>query len=792
MSHPRFQINHVAVLGSGVMGAQIAAHLANAGVKTTLFELPAKEGNKNALVNKALANLEKLQPSPVAYKGKSQDIEPANYEEHLDKLADCDLIIEAIAERLDWKQDLYEKVAPHINERAIFATNTSGLSINSLSNVLPSQLRHRFCGVHFFNPPRYMKLVEIIPHELTDTALLDNLETFLTTTLGKGVIYAKDTPNFVANRVGVFSILATMHHATQFGLGFDVVDALTGPAIGRPKSATFRTADVVGLDTLAHVVHTMTENLKSDPWHNYYTIPKWLRSLIDKGALGQKTRGGVYKKEGKTIHVLDLYSGDYRPADSKVSAEVSEILTMKNPGEKFAALRKCNHPEAQFLWSSFRDVFHYCAYHLSDIADNARDVDLALRWGFGWAQGPFETWQASGWADIARWIAEDIQAGKSMCNEPLPSWVIEPDRDGVHTAYGSYSPVKGHHIERSDLPVYQRQLYPEKLIGEAPNQYGETVWENDDVRLWRDGDDIGILSFKTKMHAANEGVLEGIIEATKIAEQHLSALVIWQPEGPFCAGAHLKQVVGMLELGEYPRAERMVARFQDASMALKHSQVPTVAAVAGLALGGGCEFTIHCNRVVAHLESYIGLVEAGVGLIPAGGGLKEFALRAVDQSPNGDLFPYIAKVFETVAMAKVSRSAADAQKMGFIRPTDTIVFHQGELLYSAKAVAKSLAETGFRPPLVRNAVPVAGRDVAATLNAQIVNMLEGGFISQHDADIAQKVAHVLCGGDVDAGTLVSEEWLLRLERELFMQLTHTEKTQDRIIHMLKTGKPLRN
>ncbi|HXZ47383.1 MAG TPA: 3-hydroxyacyl-CoA dehydrogenase/enoyl-CoA hydratase family protein [Usitatibacter sp.] len=783
-------VRRAAVLGAGVMGAQIAAHLANANVKAVLFELAAEGKDKSANARKAIEGLAKLEPSPLATKSVVQQIVPANYDEHLGLLAECDLVIEAISERMDWKKSLFAKVGPHIAPHAIFATNTSGLSIGELSNALPAALRRRFCGIHFFNPPRYMRLVELVPTPDTDPAILDRLETFLTTTLGKGVIRAKDTPNFVANRVGVFSMLATMHHTAAFKLGFDEVDALTGPAIGRAKSATYRTADVVGLDTLAHVVKTMADTLPGDPWAAYYKAPDWLAALVAKGALGQKTKAGIYTKKGKDILVLDVARQDYRPSAGAVAGEVQAILKEKDPAQRLAKLRACAHPQAQFLWAIFRDLFHYCAVHLAAIAHCARDVDLAIRWGFGWQRGPFELWQAAGWQPVAKWIAEDIAAGKTMAKAPLPAWVTD-GRQGVHGPQGSYSASEATMHPRSTLPVYARQLFPEQVLGEKAPERGTTVFEDEGVRLWHQGDGIAIVSFKSKMHALGVEVLRGLNRALDEAERRFDALVLWH-EAPFAVGADLKAALESLKAGRYDEFEAMVALFQQTSQRLKYSLVPTVAAVEGMALGGGCEFVMHAQRAVAALESYVGLVEAGVGLIPAGGGLKELAERSVAWAKGGDPFPELQRVFRQVAMGEVSKSAEHAREMGYLKPSDIVVFHPSELLYVAKTQARAMAQAGVRPALAPAQIPVAGDTGVATLKMMLVNMKEGGFISGHDYEIASRIAEVLCGGEVEPGSAVDEKWLLDLERRHFVALAKMPKTQERIEHMLKTGKPLRN
>lgn len=791
-----FTVKHAAVLGAGVMGAQIAAHLANAGIPVTLFDLTAKEGARNAIAERALAALRKLEPAPLARPEQLALIEAANYDDDLERLAQCDLVIEAIAERLDWKTDLYHRIAPHVAPHAILASNTSGLSIGTLADALPAALRPRFCGVHFFNPPRYMRLVELIATPHTQAQVLDQLETWLTSQLGKGVVRALDTPNFVANRIGVFAILAALHHTARLGLSFAEVDALTGPRIGRPKSATYRTADVVGLDTLAHVVRTMQEQLPQDPWHRYFQLPDWMQALIKQGALGQKTGAGVYKKVGKDILALDPASGQYLPATGAVAPEVDAILKERDPARRFAALRSSEHPQARFLWSLWRDTFHYSAVHLADVADNARDIDQAMRWGFGWAQGPFETWQASGWQALAQAIDDDIAAGRSMSDAPLPAWVAQ--RQGVHNDAGSYSARTDTLQPRSTLPVYARQLLPQRLVGESPNPRGDTLWEAPGVRLWQlPGQDarLGFLSLTSKMHTLGSEVLAGIREAVARAERDLDALVFWH-EAPFAVGANLEQVYLACQAGEYDQLDAMVDTFQQTSLCLQQAQIPIVAAVQGMALGGGCEFLMRASHRVLALESYIGLVEAGVGLIPAGGGSAWLAIRAHDlarqtATPN-EVFPYLQPVFQNVATAQVSKSALQAIDMGYAQAHDIVAFNADELPWIALRVARAAADAGHTPRAPRRAIAVAGRTGIANFEMSLVNMREGGLISAHDYRVARAAAVALCGGEVDPGTLVDEAWLLAVERREFMALLRTPETQARIRHTLDTGKPLRN
>jgi len=791
MPENKLLVRKAAVLGAGVMGAQIAAHLVNAGVPAILFELPAKEGPRNGLVDKAIAGLAKLSPSPLGNKTVATEIQGANYDDHLEWLRDCDLIIEAVAERMDIKQSLYNKIAPFVNEHAIVASNTSGLSISKLSDVLPEALRPRFCGIHFFNPPRYMHLVELIATASTDPATMDNLESYVTSTLGKRVVRAKDTPNFIGNRIGVFSIAATMYHTEKFGLSFDAVDALTGPLIGRPKSATYRTSDVVGLDTMAHVIKTMDDTLPDDPWHRYFKAPVWLQGLIAKGALGQKTGAGFFRKNGKVIEVLDIASQSYKPATAEASDDAEGALRQKGWGARLAALRASSDPQAQFMWACFRDTFHYCAYQLESIADNARDVDFAIRWGYGWDQGPFEIWQQAGWVQIANWIAEDIAAGKSMSDAALPAWVFERGDAGVHDAGGSYAPSTNSLRPRSSLPVYARQYFPDAIYTEAFDQ-GTTIFETDGVRMWHQGDDIAILSFRSKMNTIGARVLAGVNRAIDEAERNYKALVIWQTREPFSAGADLKDALPVVAAGKWDEFEQIVASFQATSQRIKYSLVPVVSAVRGMAFGGGCEFQMHSAKTVFALESYIGLVEAGVGLLPAGGGLKEIALRSWQNAVGGDVFGQIQTYFETIAMAKVATSALEAKDMKLARPNDVIIANKDELLFVAKNEARALADTGYRPPLPPRAIKVAGDVGIATIRALLTNMQAGGFISEHDAIVATRIATVMCGGEIERGSEVDEEWLLNLERKHFVALAQMPKTQARIAFTMQNGKPLRN
>jgi 3-hydroxyacyl-CoA dehydrogenase len=796
----RFQVRKVAVLGAGVMGAQIAAHLVNVRVPVVLFDLAAKDGPKNGIVTRAVEGLKKLKPAPLGVPEDAALIEQANYDEHLARLGECDLVIEAIAERMDWKLDLYKRIAPALAAHAIVASNTSGLSITKLAAVLPEAIRPRFCGIHFFNPPRYMALVELIDTPATEPEVLDQLEAFVTTSLGKGVVRAHDTPNFVANRVGIAGMLATIKEAETYGLGYDVVDDLTGKKLGRASSGTFRTADVVGLDTMAHVIRTLQDNLQGDPFYPSYATPPVLARLIEQGALGQKTGAGFFKKVGKDILRLDPAQGQYVPAGGKADPLVERILK-KPAAERLKLLRESSNPQAQFLWAILRDAFHYAAVHLADIADSARDVDFAMRWGFGMKQGPFELWQDAGWQQVAQWVQADIDAGKALSAAPLPAWVFD-GRTGVHTPEGSWSPVRNADLPRSSLPVYQRQHYPEDVLGSGAVpalKSGTEVYRNDEVRLWTLDGEVLIASITAKLHLISATVTEGLLKAVELAEAGYKGLVIWSPDEVFSAGANLESLMPVfMKLGA-KGIEPEEKKLQDAMLRIRYAQVPVVSAVRGLALGGGCELAIYSARRVAAMESYIGLVEVGVGLIPGGGGLAYVARRAAEMAgaanvanwATADLLKFATDGFTSAAMAKVGTSAIESRRLGYLVEGDVIVPHKDELLFVALTQVRAMFDSGYRPP-VKAPIPVAGRSALATIKGQLANMRDGGFISGHDFHISTLIAEVVCGGDVDAGSPVTEEYLMTLERQRFCSLLDHPKTQERIMGMLQTGKPVRN
>jgi 3-hydroxyacyl-CoA dehydrogenase len=793
------KISQVGILGSGVMGAQIAAVFANANIPTLLF-------GKEAHVEDNLNNIISFKPKALTHPDQQSWITAASFENDLNQLSGCDLVIEAIIEDVDAKQDLFAKILPYLSTDVILATNTSSLSVDQIGKNL-GDFQSQFCGIHFFNPPRYMSLVELISTEKTKPDLLNQLEGFFTSELGKNILYANDEPGFVANRIGVFSIAACIHHADRLALDFDTVDALTGTKLKRPKSATFRTADLVGLDILKHVFDQFDQVLSDDPWHAYFKTPQWLENLFKQHALGEKTKAGIYKKEDGEIRVYQTESQNYNKANYEIEASVKSILKT-DISCWITALRSNQHPQSQFLYSVIKDTCLYGAYHLQTIAHSTRDIDWALHWGFGWEVGIFELWQANGvQASLALFLQDDADVS-------IPNWI-----NGVtdfYTDKGAYSPSEDDYTPYSKHAVYDRQLHRPTLIGESKHGQGVTIFENDSVKFFHENDGIAIFSLKTKLHTLNLEVIDSLKQAIAISEQEFKAMIIWQDSTPFCAGANLYEIVAGAKLGMIDRQNlytkfkkkawqllkpklpnidnlkpinEVIELLQRVLMSLKYSKIPIVAAVEGMALGGGCEMMLHCDRRVVHAESYIGLVEIGVGLLPAGGGCKEMARRA---AKHKDLFPTLAQYFEQIGLAKVSESAQLAVDMGYLDQQDVIVVQRLELLYFAKQQAQIMIDEQYRPEDASQTFKVGGATAKANILAQLTNMRTGDFISEHDDFIARKIADVLCGGEVDANTEVENQYLLDLEKKHFIELLKLEKTQDRIEHMLIKHKPLRN
>ena len=801
----------IAVLGSGTMGGQIAAHFANLGFDTVMFD------TSEEALSKSIAMMKKLKPTPFASASISKLIKTSTYD-NLEALSSCDFIIESIVENLDIKKQLFKQISPHVNDNAILVTNTSGLSIQKIAESSPEKLRSRIFGVHFFNPPRYMPLVELIRTSYSDEVLLNKAEGFITSALGKEVVYAKDSPAFVANRIGVFSFMAVLKHAENFNLAADTVDALTGKRVGRPASATFRTLDVVGLDVMSNVVKNIYENAKDDPWIELFKIPDWIEALIEKGSLGSKTRKGIYEKVGKDIYVFDPKDGEYRLSDKAISSKVKKILKDSGSIENaLLELSKSDDPQAQFLWSVHRDVFHYTAFHLKHVAETARCVDLALKSGFAWQKGIFEQVQITGWSQVRELLNKDIKEGKTLSTQPLPAWVM--DQPFVYSDEGAFNPNKSQFIPRSAHPVYERQLNKALLSGEKQNQL-EVLIDGESTKLIDIGNGIASVSFKTKMNVLSASVLTELPECLDYLESNdFHALVFRQEQEHFCAGANLYEVISAIKLGllekdpgvtskakkkafevmhpELPKLGKLysikntVRMLQDLLMRLKHGKILTIAAVDGLALGGGCELLLHCNKVVASMNSYIGLVEVGIGGIPAGCGSKEMALRAYLNKESDDIFPLLSKHFEQIAMAKVSVSALEAREMGYLKSEDVIIANSNELLYVAKHQALAMLESGYRPPL-DDTFKVVGKAGYANIMAQVANLFEGHFMSEHDKYCISSLAKVMTGSLVEENTVVNSKMILDLERKYFVELLGTQKTQDRIEFMLRNSKPLRN
>lgn len=832
----QLKIRKLAVLGAGVMGAQIAAHFANAGVKVFLFDLNllnlskaelsklsidhSDKKNKNAIADNAIKNLETIKPPPLADSSVKTLITPANYDDDLIHLKECDLIIEAIVEKFDAKMALYYRIAPFIKLHALLGSNTSGLSIEAMANQLPDNLKERFFGIHFFNPPRYMHAIELVASSFTHEAVLAQLESYLVQHLGKGIIYALDTPNFIANRIGFFSILSILAEGKKYQLGFDLIDNLTGKKIKRAKSATFRTADIIGLDTVYHVIKTLENQLKNDAFYSLFTVPPVIEHLINCNWLGKKTGSGFYRKLGKTIQVYDLDKNIYVKPDIQIDPDTTTIL--KQPFEKqLGLLRESKSPQAQFLWACYRDLFHYVAINLDQLASSARDVDFAMRWGFGWEYGPFESWQKGGWFQLAKWIDEDISQGKALCDVPLPNWVYDENLSkpfnyyidnhidnhadscikfipGVHQAQGSYSPSLNGFVQEIDLPVYQRQVIRAQLIGNHANHFFlrrdiTILFQNQTSYIWHfkagQRKNVLIFSFVSKLNTINFDVVTGIKQAVRIAEEKFQALVIWQPsflylatsENLFSAGVNLNWAQSLwAEQGE-AGLDKFLAAFQDALMKVKYSTVPVIGTVFGSALGGGCELLSHCARRIAHLESYIGLVESKIGLIPSGGGLKEVIMAVLNQASrlqNKHYLQWLLLPLSNVVNAKVSQSAYEAQSLGYLQQSDPIIFNVYELLDVAINQALAMAFANYRPP-IQSAITLPNYFSQKQIENELLRIYPNNALTAESQEIIEKIAFVASAGNISRKKM-SEELLLELERQAFIDLFSKEKTQANI------------
>ncbi len=800
------QINRVAVLGAGVMGQGIAAHLANVGIPSYLFDIvpgepsPEEAGKgltlddpavRNRLSLAGLTSMAKAKPALLYRKELAGLVTPCNFSDDLSKLAECDWIVEAVVERLDIKQKLFAMVDEHRRPGSVVSSNTSGLSVEAMAKGRSEDFRRHFMVTHFFNPVRYMRLLEMVPCDDTDRTVFRALADFGEQVLGKGIVYAKDTPNFVGNRIGTFGMTSVFHWMTEMGLGVTEVDKIFGPAMGRPKSAVFRTADVVGLDTMAHVLTTVAESCPDDPWRSRFAIPQPMQELITRGALGEKSGAGFYKKTrdeagGRKILALNLDSLDYEEQPSVRFDSVGAARALERAGEKVEAMVWHEDAAARMAWKVTAEICAYAAELLGEIADDVVNIDRALRWGFNFEMGPFETWDAIGVErSVARMRDEGMEipmAVDTMLAKGEGRWYTK--RDGL---------VYYWDVEKEDylpVPVADGHISIQVLADR-----GNQLDGNNGATIYNMGDGVGLVEFHTKMNSIDNQIVEMIDRACYLVnEGKLAGLVVGNEAPNFSVGANIG-LVGMLAIaGMWDEVDRAVAAGQNANMKMKYCRGPVVAAPRGLALGGGCEVTLHSDVVRAAAETYFGQVEVGVGLIPAAGGCKELAFRYYGSTPPGakpNPFAFIETIFTTIGLGKTSSSAEEARDLGLLRPHDHVTINPDALLADAKSDVLALLQMGYKPP-TPTTVPVPGRDGIASLKVAAHGMRGGGYISEYDQHLANRLAYVICGGDVPAGTELTEQDFLDLEREVFVGLCHEAKTQERIQHMLQTGKALRN
>ena len=792
------KIKSAAVLGAGTMGASIAAHLANVGIPCLVLDIVppglTEEEKKDPALRTKLArqgveNLKKMKPSPLYNVKDLTLLTPGNLEDDLQKISGVDWVIEVVAERMDIKKGLFASVEKYWKPGTIVTTNTSGLSVNEMVADCSPEFRKHFFGTHFFNPPRYMKLLEVIPGEDTDPSLVEFMKDFGDRVLGKGVVLAKDTPNFIGNRIGVYGLLATAAAMQEDGLTPEEVDAVTGPAMGRPKSATFRTLDMVGLDIFLHVAQNVGEKVTEDWEKAAFQIPDFLQKMYDNRWLGGKTGQGFYKKEKngkeKKILTLDLETMEYRDQKKAKFGSLEATKKASSVPERIRVLLKADDKGAIFAWKSLRDMMIYSAVKAEEIADDIVSVDRAMRWGFNWELGPFETWDAIGVEEAALRIEQD---GKTV-----PPLVKEMLAAGVSSFYKkeegktSFYDFKTKSYKELDVPFGTIFLPDFK-------EKGGVVKSNSGASLIDIGDGVVCLEFHSPQQAIGPEVLSMIVKSVEEVEKNWEGMVIANDAKNFCVGANLMMILMEAQAEEWDELHLAIRQFQQSLMRLKYCDKPVIAAPHGMALGGGYEVLAHCDRIMPAAETYMGLVELGVGVIPAGGGTKEMVIRSSEAHMDNeavDLTQMIVSAFMTVAQAKVGTSAKEAQSLGYMRSTDQVVVNHDRRIFDAKQAVLGMAASGYKPLQTRK-IRVIGENGLGTIKAGVYNMKEGRQISEYDAFLAEKLGYIMCGGNVNANTWVTEQYLLDLEREVFVELCMQPKTQQRMGHLLKTGKPLRN
>jgi 3-hydroxyacyl-CoA dehydrogenase len=787
-------IKKVAVLGSGVMGSRIACHFANIGVEVLLLDIVPKDAaankkSRNKIVNDALDFALKSNPSPIYRKAYAKRITTGNFDDDMKDIASCDWIIEVVIERLDIKKQVFEKVEKFRKPGTLITSNTSGIPIHLMDEGRSEDFQKHFCGSHFFNPPRYLRLLEIIPTPKTSPEVVDFLMHYGELFLGKTTVLCKDTPAFIANRIGVFGIMSLFHLVEKMGLTIDEVDKLTGPVLGRPKSATFRTCDVVGLDTLVHVANGVAENCKNDEAIESFKIPGFIAKMVENKWLGSKTEQGFFKKvkgaSGKSeIHSLDLKTLEYKLAPKAKFATLELTKSIDNLRDRMKVLIAGKDKAGEFYRASFYGLFTYVSNRIPEITDELYKIDSAMNAGFAWDLGPFEAWDALG-------VAETIKAMEAAGNKPA-KWVYDMLASGATSFYKVENGAKKYY----DIPSKSYKTIPgtESFILLDNIRSSKTVWKNSGTTVTDIGDGIINLEFHTKMNSIGGEVLEGVNKAIELAEKNYRGLVISNEGANFSAGANVGMIFMMAVEQEFDELNMAIKAFQNAMMRIRYSSIPVVVAPHNLALGGACEMSLHSDRVVAHAETYMGLVEFGVGLIPGGGGSKEFAVRLSDDLQEGDIeLNNFRDRFLTIGQAKVSTSAAEAFDLGYLRKgKDVIVVSRNRVLSEAKANCIELAEAGYTQPVLRKDIRVLGKQALGLAYLGAASMKSGNYISEHDEKISQKLAYVLAGGDLSAPTLVSEQYLLDLEREAFLSLCGEKKTLERIQSIITGGKILRN